>query len=236
MNLTSVRLSILLAGAGIAILGATTAHADPVTADDVLWVPFHATTEPGFGLEPTGTSLAPFLENYTGAQDFQLFTADAQAAGYPTSDLLGTVNGTEDYTTFFGGASNFNFVVSPTDPIGQPGDLGDFTSTDLPTGFVVPTANSVYDVFNMGSGYENVYTDIASTTGSNTIADEFITPFGDVNLTPLVSSFDAVVGAGGPEADWFNAFDLGSFGDVSSTAAATASDGGGFLTELLSLF
>lgn len=232
-------IGVLLAGLGVAAFTASgTAYADTtdptITADDALWVPFHATTEPGFGLEPTGESLAPFYESYTGAQDFQLFTADAPAAGYPTTDLIGTVNGTEDYTTFLGGASNFNFVVSPTDPTGQSGGLGDFSTA--PAGFVVPTANSVYDVFNLGGGYENVYTDIASTvaTTPNTISDELITPFGDYNLSSLVSTFDAVIGAGGPEADWGSAFDLGSFGSVGTEAAAGAASLSGEFSTILS--
>ena len=47
---------------------------------------------------------------------------------------------------------------------------------------------------NLGNGYENVYTDIPSTTGgADTITDTLVTPFGNLNLDSLVSGIDAAV-------------------------------------------
>jgi hypothetical protein len=45
-----------------------------------------------------------------------------------------------------------------------------------------PAAGSVFEVYNYGDGYENIYSDIVSTTGSNTITDTFVTPFGGFNV------------------------------------------------------
>ena len=46
-----------------------------------------------------------------------------------------------------------------------------------------PAAGSVFEVYNYGDGYENIYSDIVSTTGGpNTITDTFVTPFGDFNV------------------------------------------------------
>jgi hypothetical protein len=56
----------------------------------------------------------------------------------------------------------------------------------------LPTVGSVYDEFNLGNGYENVYTDIVSSTGGpNTVTDTLITPTGSVNLDSLFGSIDA---------------------------------------------
>ena len=51
---------------------------------------------------------------------------------------------------------------------------------------------SVYDAFNLGNGYENVYTAIPGTAGgSDTVTDTLVTPFGNVNLDSLFGSVDA---------------------------------------------
>ena len=51
---------------------------------------------------------------------------------------------------------------------------------------------SVYDSFNLGNGYENIYTDVPSTTGSaDAVTDTLITPNGDINLDSLFGGIDA---------------------------------------------
>ena len=51
---------------------------------------------------------------------------------------------------------------------------------------------SVYDAFNLGNGYENVYTAIPGTAGgSDTVTDTLVTPIGDVNLDSLFGNIDA---------------------------------------------
>lgn len=52
-----------------------------------------------------------------------------------------------------------------------------------------PAVGSVFEVDNYGSGWENAYSDIVSTTsGSNAITDTWLTPFGDFNVP---DSYDA---------------------------------------------
>jgi hypothetical protein len=56
----------------------------------------------------------------------------------------------------------------------------------------LPTVGSVYDAFNLGNGYENVYTAIPGTAGgSDTVTDTLVTPFGNVNLDSLFGNIDA---------------------------------------------
>ncbi len=51
---------------------------------------------------------------------------------------------------------------------------------------------SVYDAFNFGDGFENVYSAIPGTAGgADTVTDTLVTPFGNVNLDSLVSGIDA---------------------------------------------
>ena len=45
-----------------------------------------------------------------------------------------------------------------------------------------PAVGSVFEIYNYGDGYESIYSDIPSTTGSNTITDTFVTPFGDFQI------------------------------------------------------
>ena len=50
---------------------------------------------------------------------------------------------------------------------------------------------SVYDAFNFGNGYENVYTAIPGTLADDTVTDTLVTPFGNVNLDSLFGNIDA---------------------------------------------
>jgi hypothetical protein len=51
---------------------------------------------------------------------------------------------------------------------------------------------SVYDEFNLGNGFENLYTDIPGAAGANdTITDTLVTPFGNINLDSLFANVDA---------------------------------------------
>jgi hypothetical protein len=53
-----------------------------------------------------------------------------------------------------------------------------------------PPVNSVFEVYNYGNGWENVYSDIvgAGSGGADKITDTFVTPFGDFNIP---DSYDA---------------------------------------------
>ena len=51
---------------------------------------------------------------------------------------------------------------------------------------------SVYDAFNFGNGYENVYTAIPGANGApDTVTDTLVTPFGNINLDSLFGGIDA---------------------------------------------
>ncbi len=66
--------------------------------------------------------------------------------------------------------------------------------TNSEQGTSAPPVGSVYEINNMGDGFENVYADIAPTTpgGPDTLSDTLVTPFGDIPLmTDLHSFFDS---------------------------------------------
>ena len=69
----------------------------------------------------------------------------------------------------------------------------------------------MYDIANFGNGFENVYSDVApqqahqlatdsltgiGTAATGTITDTFVTPFGNIDLTPLVDGFSTLVNPG----------------------------------------
>src|SRR6202012_58459 len=91
---------------------------------------------------------------------------------------LGSIEGNETVASLFG-LTDAEFTV-------ESGAPADGATTAL------PTDGSVYDVFNLGNGYENVYTDLVSSTGGpDTVSDELITAFGNYNLDSLFGGIDA---------------------------------------------
>src|ERR1700733_12294610 len=102
-------------------------------------------------------------------QDFEVFDPSGGAD-------LGSIQGNETVTSLFG-LTNAAFTVASDTP--ADGD----TASDL------PTVGSVYDEFNLGNGFENLYT---ATPGSDgTVTDTLVTPFGDINLDSLFGGFNA---------------------------------------------
>ena len=181
---------------------------DPLLTDQVTDLP-----SGGEGFDPVVqlTAAPPFLQIGGGAlslgagfgsvplaaQDFNVYDGTGTGA-----TEIGSIDTSEAVTNLFG-LTNTEFTV----------DSVTGTSADL------PTVGSVYDVFNFGGGYENIYTDIAGATASgDTITDTFVTPFGNIDLGSL---FDAVQGL-----DPGDAFTGGL--DV-ATAAASAVDPLAFL-------
>ncbi|MBV8177951.1 MAG: hypothetical protein JO045_03930 [Mycobacterium sp.] len=63
--------------------------------------------------------------------------------------------------------------------------------TSSAEGTSAPPVGSVYDVIDIGGGFENVYSDIAPTTpgGADTLSDTLVTPFGDIPLTTNLHAF-----------------------------------------------
>jgi hypothetical protein len=135
----------------------------------------------GEGFDPVAqlTTSPPLLELGGGtalglplaAQDFNVYD--------PTSGTeLGSIEGNETIASLFGLTST-EFTVASVDPSAGGTDAS------------LPTVGSVYDVFNLGNGYENVYTatpDVTAADGTvtpGTVTDTLVTPSGDVNLDSL---------------------------------------------------
>jgi hypothetical protein len=137
-------------------------------------------------------------------QDFEVFNPGTGAD-------LGSIEGNETVANLFG-LTNAEFTV-------EAGTPADGATTAL------PTDGSVYDVFNLGNGYENVYTDLVSSTGgADTVSDELITPFGNYNLDSLFGNIDAAAGL--PVGDAFTGLAVSTV-----TAAKDAFDIGGFTLD-----
>jgi hypothetical protein len=127
----------------------------------------------GEGFDPVAqlTTSPPLLELGGGTalglplapQDFNVYD--------PTSGTeLGSIQGNETIASLFGLTST-EFTVASVDPTGSATDAN------------LPTVGSVYDVFNLGNGYENVYTAVPG----GSVTDTLVTPSGDVNLDSLFS-------------------------------------------------
>jgi hypothetical protein len=93
---------------------------------------------------------------------------------------IGTISAGENVTDLLGFTNTELVVQSATAASGA-----DASS--------LPTVGSVYDAFNLGNGYENVYTAIPGTAGgADTVTDTLVTPLGNVNLDSLFGSIDAI--------------------------------------------
>ncbi|WP_343576570.1 hypothetical protein [Mycobacterium sp.] len=105
-------------------------------------------------------------------QNFDIYSGTGASA----TDV-GSITSTEDVTNLLG-YTNTEFTVT-----GVNAASGETAA--------LPTTGSVYDVFNFGNGYENVYTALPGAGG--TVTDTLVTPFGDYDLSSLVSGIDAAL-------------------------------------------
>jgi hypothetical protein len=178
-------LSSLNPGAAFGITDATSSAAPSATGADAFTIgdyTFDAT--PGNSIDPTtqgfnplegGTGTPGYFETGYGDQNFEVFSTPA---GSSTPTLDGTAVTSENVTSI-GSITNTGFTIN-FEGADQNGNLAD-----------MPTLGSSYDVTNFGSGYENVYSDIAGANDApGTVTDTFVTPFGDYNLSDLVSALD----------------------------------------------
>ncbi len=139
-----------------------------------------------------------------GPQDFEVFDPSTGAD-------LGSIDTNETVTNLLG-LTNAEFTVT-----------GDTAATGSDSS--LPTVGSVYDDFNLGNGYENIYTAIPSTTGgSDTVTDVLVTPHGDINLDSLFGSIDAA--APMQPGDAFTGLEVGNI-----SGAADAFSIGGFTLD-----
>ena len=163
----------------------------------------------GEGFDPVAqlTTSPPLLELGGGtALGLPLATQDFNVYDPTSGTELGSIQGNETIASLFGLTST-EFTVASVDPTGSATDAN------------LPTVGSVYDVFNLGNGYENVYTAVPG----GSVTDTLVTPSGDVNLDSLFS-FNA--------ADALNPGDAFTGLDVSGiSGAADAFSIGGFTLD-----
>jgi hypothetical protein len=143
-------------------------------------------------------------------QDFNIYDG--------TGSEIGSI-ATNDQVTNLLGFTNTEFTVTHVgDPLTIPGDASTLADVGAAEG-TVPTLGSVYDVFNLGSGLENIYTAIPGLDGgADTITDSLVTPFGNVDLSDLFSGVDAIL-----QLNPADAFGAGL--DVAASAASDAAAG-----------
>jgi hypothetical protein len=106
-------------------------------------------------------------------QDFNIFNL--------AGTEVGSIHTDEAVTALFG-STDTDFTVTSVDPL-----AGEASSSAL------PTVGSVYDVFNISGGLENIYTAIPGVDGAgDTITDTLVTPLGVIDLDSLFSGIDAI--------------------------------------------
>jgi hypothetical protein len=125
-------------------------------------------------------SSAPPLLTLGGGVTGPVSSASQYLEVYSSSGTdLGTIDAGESVTNL-AGLTNTEFTVNVLFPASGEADSA------------LPTVGSVYDSFNLGNGYDNVYTAIPSTSGgADTVTDTLVTPYGNVNLDSLFGSIDA---------------------------------------------
>jgi len=105
-----------------------------------------------------------------GTQDFNIYNL--------AGTEVGSIDTNEAVTDLFG-STNTEFAVTSVDPLAD--EAGSST---------LPTVGSIYDVFNISPGLENIYTAIAGVDGAgDTITDTLVTPLGVIDLDALVGGF-----------------------------------------------
>jgi hypothetical protein len=141
----------------------------------------------GFDTVAPLATVAPLLEIGGGSlgdpsnagNDIATQSFDVYSGSGSSATDIGTITTGEDVTNLLG-FTNTQLVVTGA------------TAADGGSASDLPTVGSVYDAFNLGNGYENVYTAIpGATAGSDTVTDTLVTPFGNVNLDSLIGSIDA---------------------------------------------
>lgn len=172
--LASAFLSTAVAFAdGDAAAAVVTAPAPTDTLTDVAFGPEQITSQDG---------IPPLFQELSGYQVYDINDTTVGTTANPVT--LGSFTTLDSSSSFFGGDTNTELLVTAD---GTP-------AANAPTGFTEPGVGSVYDTFNFGNGYENLYSDIVGGTAAaptHTVTDTFVTPFGDLPLTSLYGSFDA---------------------------------------------
>jgi hypothetical protein len=230
--LTTTFLQVAVAVADTADVVSATG-ADAFTIGNYTFDPFTSPGVEGYAPVDQLTNTPPLLQLGGGdalpvaPQSFEVFS--------PTTDAdLGGITGDETVVNLLG-FTNAEFVVASASD-------GSAPAAGL------PAVGSVYDVFNFGNGYENVYTATPSIAGAEgTVTDTLVTPQGDINLDSLFGGInaadplnpgDAFTGldvsgiSGAPDAFSIGGFTLDPLTDAASTSAVTG-EGFTLLTPLI---
>ena len=187
--------AVAVADTGTDVVSAT--GADAFTIGNYTFDPFTVPLLPdgqsgaGAGFAPSGIETEGFAAVGPLSSGPPLLTLGGGAIGpvssapqylevYSSSGTdLGSIDAGESVTNL-AGLTNTEFTVNDVFPASGEADSA------------LPTVGSVYDSFNLGNGYDNVYTAIPGTSGADTVTDTLVTPYGNVNLDSLFGSIDAV--------------------------------------------
>ena len=187
--------AVAVADTGTDVVSAT--GADAFTIGNYTFDPFTVPLLPdgqsgaGAGVAPSGIetegfaavgplSSGPPLLTLGGGTVGPVSSASQYLEVYSSSGTdLGRIDAGESVTNL-AGLTNTEFTVNDLFPASGEADSA------------LPTVGSVYDSFNLGNGYDNVYTAIPGTSGADTVTDTLVTPYGNVNLDSLFGSIDAV--------------------------------------------
>jgi hypothetical protein len=190
-----LQVGVAVADTGTAVVSAT--GVDAFTIGNYTFDPFTVPLPPsgisgaGAGFAPSGIetegfaavgplSSGPPLLTLGGGTIDGVNSAPQYLEVYSSSGTdLGSIDASESVTNL-AGLTNTEFTVNDLFPASGEADSA------------LPTVGSVYDSFNLGNGYDNVYTAIPGTSGADTVTDTLVTPYGNVNLDSLFGSIDAV--------------------------------------------
>jgi hypothetical protein len=188
--------------AAVAVADVSATGADAFTIGDFTFDPFTvgaggADVE-GFAPVDSLSGAAPLLTLGGGtALGIPLATQDFEVFDPTSGTELGSIDTNETVASLLG-LTNAEFTVTSDTAAAGGSDSA------------LPTVGSVYDEFNLGNGFENLYT---ATPGSDgTVTDTLVTPFGNVNLDSLFGGFNAADPLS--PGDAFTGLDVGNIGSA----------------------
>jgi hypothetical protein len=129
------------------------------------------TSDPGETVSSVG-GVSPIFVTINGTQLWDVVDTSSTSS---TPDVVGAFQADETTLNSILGITNEQVVVTE-DYTDNP-----LTSAAYSAPAEEPTVNSVFDTLNFGSGFENIYTDVYSSSG-DTVTDTLDTPLGDFNI------------------------------------------------------